>query len=195
MRRTNKNFGGDVMFTVDMVTIINQTKFLSNDKNKRRLIEYLSKHLQTAGVAVKQADHDADRLIVTTAIAESIQHDKVVTVGEDIDLAVLMIGLTHADRNIHFFKQGRGKTDIRVFYDPEASRQSIGDAGKRLMLALYGVPIEDTHLDNYRFKRFQTSVARAKLEGLVGRHVAVDDSAYNDPKSVCLVKECLVRIE
>lgn len=32
------------------------------------------------------------------------------------------------------------------------------------MLALFGVPIEDTHLDNYCFKRFQTSVARAKLE-------------------------------
>ncbi|XP_071642214.1 uncharacterized protein [Temnothorax longispinosus] len=216
MRRTNKNFGADVTFTEDMVATMNQAKFLSNDKNKSRLIKYLSKHLETAGIAVKQADHDADRLIVTTAIAESIQHDKVVIVGEDVDLAVLMIGLTPVDRNIHFFKQGRGKTidvvyssegnaakkeiilfahaftgcdttsaifqrgknsifhllkkkpnllkDIRVFYDFEASGQSIDDAGERLMLALYGASIEDTYLDNYRFKRFQTSVARAKLE-------------------------------
>lgn len=216
MRRTNKNVGSDVMFTQDMVATMNQAKFLSNDKNKRRLIEYHSRHLETAGIAVKQADHDAGRLIVITVIAESIQHYKVVIVGEDVDLVVPIIGLTSADQNIHFFKQGRGKTvdviysseenaakketilfahaftgcdttsaifqrgknsifhlfrkkpnllkDIRVFYDPEASRQSIDDVGERLMLALYGVPIEDTHLDNYRFRRFQTSVARAKLE-------------------------------
>ena len=92
------------MTFTDMVATMNQAKFLSNDKNKSRLIKYLSKHLETAGIAIKQADHDADRLIVTTAIYESIQHDKVVIVGENVDLAVLMIGLTPADRNIHFFK-------------------------------------------------------------------------------------------
>ncbi|XP_015126372.1 uncharacterized protein LOC107047953 [Diachasma alloeum] len=55
-------------FEKDMPVVLVQAKFLSNDKNKERLIDFLRVHLTSAGIAVKQALEDADRLIATTAI-------------------------------------------------------------------------------------------------------------------------------
>lgn len=104
-----------VMFEKEMTITVNQAKFLSNDKNKSRLISFLTNHLVEAGIAVKQASEDADRLIATTAVDQLTHHEKVAVVGQDVDLLVLLVALTPADKDIHFIKQGSGKVATTAF--------------------------------------------------------------------------------
>ncbi|XP_041983267.1 uncharacterized protein LOC121736249 [Aricia agestis] len=61
----------------------NELSFLSNDKNKDRLIDILSRELQAAGIETDQDFEDADRLIVTTALKESSIYDSATYIGED----------------------------------------------------------------------------------------------------------------
>ncbi|CAH1108526.1 unnamed protein product [Psylliodes chrysocephalus] len=96
-----------------------QNKFLLNDRNKVRLIDMLKVHLEKNKTLTLQADEDADRLIVTTAISISSSYEVVKIVGEDIDLLVLLcelsrdggdhILLTNRPNNIIFVKCGREK--------------------------------------------------------------------------------------
>ena len=51
-----------------MHTTTTQADFLENKRNKSRLIKALCNCFQEAGIHVKQAHADADRLIVTTAL-------------------------------------------------------------------------------------------------------------------------------
>lgn len=69
----------------------------------------LKKKFELAAFAVKQAEDDADVLIVKTAISlcsESIV-DAVFVVGEDVDLLVLLTALAPAKSAIYFRKRGR----------------------------------------------------------------------------------------
>ena len=66
--------------------------------------------METKIILVVQAKEDADRLIVTSVIEMASDFEKVVIVGEDVDLLVIFNGLnnpTHS--NIYFHKCGRGK--------------------------------------------------------------------------------------
>ncbi|XP_074029234.1 uncharacterized protein [Leptinotarsa decemlineata] len=54
-----------------MVVPISQEKFLSNSKNKEKLITMLIKKLEAVDINTKQARVDADVLIIATAIEES----------------------------------------------------------------------------------------------------------------------------
>lgn len=49
-----------------------QNDFLANTKNKEQLISLLTIHLQGRGCTVLQARGDADILIVSTAITETL---------------------------------------------------------------------------------------------------------------------------
>ncbi|KAG5878950.1 hypothetical protein JTB14_022608 [Gonioctena quinquepunctata] len=62
-----------------------------------------------------QSEKDADRLIVTTALAKASDYDLVIIAGEDIDLLVIFTGLVRPSKNVYFQKCGRGKT-ADVFY-------------------------------------------------------------------------------
>lgn len=121
LRRSKGSKSTVVMFDKDMTIIINQEKFLSNNKNKSRLISFLSDHLVKAGIDLKQASEDADRLIAVTAVEQLTDHQRVTVVGQDVDLLVLLIGLAPVDREIHFIKQGVGAVATKVYSTKEYS--------------------------------------------------------------------------
>lgn len=60
-----------------------------------------------------QAESDADKLIVDTAI--NLKTKNVVIVSEDIDVLVILTALVDEDREIYFLKPSRGKVQQKIF--------------------------------------------------------------------------------
>lgn len=60
-----------------------------------------------------QAESDADKLIVDTAI--NLETKNVVIVSEDIDVLVILTALVDKDREIYFLKSSRAKVQQKVF--------------------------------------------------------------------------------
>jgi len=56
------------MFDASMNVLIKQNKFISNEKNKSRFISMLAQKLEAANISVKQAQDNADVLIIKTAL-------------------------------------------------------------------------------------------------------------------------------
>ena len=80
-----------------MITQSKKDQFLNNKENKQRFLVYLSDELERAGCITDHAKHDADVLIVQTAIASARTKDTVLA-GDDTDLLVLL--LHHAGLNV-----------------------------------------------------------------------------------------------
>lgn len=109
-RRQLKNIGREIAFDKNTTIIVNQKQFLSNEKNKSRLIQMISHSLNEAGFRTKIAPEDADKLIVDTAI-ENVRADSkttVIIVGEDVDLLVIFSQLAKDIENIYFRKENKG---------------------------------------------------------------------------------------
>ncbi|KAG5896640.1 hypothetical protein JTB14_021286 [Gonioctena quinquepunctata] len=114
-RRAMAHSTPEVIFEENIIPQIPQDKFLSNDKNKLRLIQLLKSKMEKHGIQVIQSEEDADRLIVTTALAKASDYDLVIISGDDIDLLVIFTGLVGPSKNVFFQKCRRGKT-ADVFY-------------------------------------------------------------------------------
>jgi len=71
-RRASKLVSRDILFDADMKTMTSQTPFLANGSNKSRLIEMLSDEFRQSGVTVKQAEADADSLMISTALLMNV---------------------------------------------------------------------------------------------------------------------------
>ncbi|GBM50516.1 hypothetical protein AVEN_160739-1 [Araneus ventricosus] len=102
IRRTKKHIACYAMFYESMTATMFQEKFLSNDKNKQRLINMLCVKFQKEGFVVKQADY----LIIKSALEIGKRSQCLVVVGEDIDLLVIMTPSTNSE-NIFFLKPWR----------------------------------------------------------------------------------------
>ncbi|GBN43228.1 hypothetical protein AVEN_67886-1 [Araneus ventricosus] len=111
-RRTQKRMSSEVMFDEKMIRTVSCEKFLSNPKNKDRLISLMNK-FYSVNMTYKKADEDADCLIVK-AIALAPTHPSVVVIGEDIELFVILIVICTFD-NVYFLKLGKGKSLKRYF--------------------------------------------------------------------------------
>ena len=59
----------DILFEYKMKTTTSQKSFLQNQKNKSRLITYLTPELQNCDIQVKQHHADADPLVIKTALS------------------------------------------------------------------------------------------------------------------------------
>ena len=78
----------------NLPTTTAQAAFLGNNCNKARLIDTFPLVLTSSGITVKQAESDADTLIVSTAfqMAEGSERDQpVVVVETDTDLRVILV--------------------------------------------------------------------------------------------------------
>ncbi|GBM24356.1 hypothetical protein AVEN_202339-1 [Araneus ventricosus] len=91
-----------------------QEKFLSNDKDKQRLINMLYVKFQKEGFVMKQAEEDADYLIIKSTLEIEKVSQCVVVVGEDIVLLVIMTASTNFE-NIFFLQPGRGKAEDTLY--------------------------------------------------------------------------------
>lgn len=86
-----------------------QQKFLSNKRNKDKLIKTLIEKFESEGFSCKQAKEDADVEIINTSIQVFEDTEKiVVVVGQDIDLLVLLNQFHSKKGNIYFHKPGAG---------------------------------------------------------------------------------------
>src|SRR6201996_1878960 len=132
IRRAKKHAAPEVIFDETMTADVSQEKFLSNDRNKSRLISMLSSKLQSEGFVVKHAEEDADYLIVNTAIESVCQSGCVVLVGEDTDLFVMLTALVSpsSTSTIYFLKLEKGSSgnmlfDSKSFKYPQYIRDNI----------------------------------------------------------------------
>jgi len=114
-RRSAKLFKStEVLFDASMKVPTSQEQFFSNTNNKKRFIFMLSQKLKDANINVKQAEDDADVLIIETAL-EQININKSIVVGEDINLLVLLIARTPAEKEIYFLKLGKAKVKTTIY--------------------------------------------------------------------------------
>ena len=91
-RRAAKGTAPDIMFNGDMKPTTTQMKFMSNSKNKSRLISLLRDYCKEADVITSQADGDADHMLVSQALTEGESSGRpVVVVGNDADLVAMLI--------------------------------------------------------------------------------------------------------
>lgn len=123
----------EIIFDESIMATVNQNKFLSNDKNKIRLISLLTKVLQNKKFMVKQAIDDADTLIVKTAI-EMSNNGRTFVVGEDVDLLVLLTALTSEDKDTFLMKPGTGKINRKIF-SPSEIKKSYQHIRDKILLA------------------------------------------------------------
>ena len=101
-----------------------QQKFLSNDKNKIRFIKLLTTKMGNHNIQVLQAEEDADRLIITTAVTAASTYDIVVVVGEDIDLLIILTAISN-QREILYNKCGRSKASDVMYSSIASSKSSL----------------------------------------------------------------------
>ncbi|GBN25511.1 hypothetical protein AVEN_88886-1 [Araneus ventricosus] len=94
---------------------MSQENFLSNYKNKQRLTNTLCIKFEKEGFVLKQAEEDADYLIIKSALEIEKRSQCVVVVGEDIDLLVIMAASINSE-NIFFLKPGRSKAEDALYY-------------------------------------------------------------------------------
>ena len=88
-RRTTKTSStSDIIFDQFMKVPANQ-QLLANIHNKSRFISMPSDMLITENIAVKQAQNDAEVLIIETTIEQFNATNTIVVVGEDVDLLIL----------------------------------------------------------------------------------------------------------
>ncbi|GFU48289.1 uncharacterized protein TNCV_4626951 [Trichonephila clavipes] len=110
---SDNNKCADIEFDENMPLKITQDKFLSNNKNKSRLIEILRIKLADNNIFTCHAESDADKLIIDAAI--NLETNNVVIVSEDIDVLVILTTLVNEDHEIYFLKPSKGKVQQKIF--------------------------------------------------------------------------------
>nr|XP_018912013.1 PREDICTED: uncharacterized protein LOC109040498 [Bemisia tabaci] len=126
-RRERKKSSVEFIFDEDMTPTVSQASFLSNSKNKERLIQMLKSKFENSGMNVRQATEDADLLIVQTAIEKAPDYPFVIIVGEDVDLLILMTALCKSN-NVFLMKPGKGKRPQMMYSLDSLNDKSITES-------------------------------------------------------------------
>ena len=84
------------------------------------MIEILGNELADNNIFTCQAESDADKLIVDTAI--TFETRNVVIVSEDIDLLVILTALVDHDSEIYFLKPYLGQVEHKIFSSKSLER-------------------------------------------------------------------------
>lgn len=91
------------------------------------------------------------------------------------DVVLVLHAVTGCDTTSSFFKKGKKsaihvlnscitlKNDLKIFYDPNASSESITDAGEKFILKLYGAPKNIKNLNEYRYIYYKKLVGKQQL--------------------------------
>lgn len=95
---------GKILFDESVPPTETQGNFLSNGRNKYRLIKMLKGQFRNQNYEVRQAAEDADSLIFRTGIEVAENYN----LGEGVDSLVLYTALWRNPK-IYFLKPGKGK--------------------------------------------------------------------------------------
>lgn len=164
-RRYKLKRSADMNLSWNTAIPMKQEDFLSNPTNKSQLISLLQTKLQENGIKTLQATDDADVLIVKTAV-ELSTHSSVAVVGEDVDLAVLLIALTPPTQDIILLKPGRGKTKTVAL-----SSQEMQQHGFEHILFLHSFTGCDT--TSATFRRSKVGFSKLYLKSDIIKEAAV----------------------
>lgn len=108
-RRSLKNrIACDVVVKEENQMPYHKERFLSNPRNKSRLISYVSTRLNDDGHSVYICTGDADTMIVSTALDVS-KRNATTVVADDTDVAVMLLYHWNESLNDVHFLQERGK--------------------------------------------------------------------------------------
>ncbi|XP_044579087.1 uncharacterized protein LOC123261518 [Cotesia glomerata] len=105
----------DILFDELMTVPTSQQKFLTNTHNKSRFISMLKEKFTAENILVKQANNDADVLIIETAIEQFNLTNTTIVVGEDVDLLVLLTARTPTEKTIFFLKPGKAQHQSDIY--------------------------------------------------------------------------------
>lgn len=183
-RRAAKTPSADIIFTESMTTTTTQEQFLTNENNKSRLIEAVSKHLYNAGINVEQAPADADTLIVSTALKLADGEHTITVVGTDTDLLVMMVARAPPEASLYMIQPGTCGRQDKVF-NIRATQQALGD-GTKSILFMHAMTGCDTTSALYN-KGKATAHRRLKSNGHL--KVAVFNDAGASKADVCAAGE------
>ncbi|PZC75227.1 hypothetical protein B5X24_HaOG206534 [Helicoverpa armigera] len=202
-RRTAKiSSSSEIIFDEFMTVPGNQHQFFANSNNKSRFISMLSDKLRAANFAVKQAQNDADVLIIETAIEKLNATNTIIVVGEDVDLLVLLTARTPIDKIIYFLKPGRAQKQSEIY-----SSKSLTAYPKcqNYILFLHAITGCDTSSAMYRrgktsvFKLFEkedlTDCAKvftendSKPETIIAKGIRFLLAVYGAPKKITCINK------
>lgn len=111
----------DIVIQKNLKCLIPKDKVLSNYNNKRQFVSMLIDTMKANGMAVLQAEEDADYSIVKTALDYTKEGQPTVILGDDIGLLIIMTDLCKPGRlyesvkNIYFCKWSKDETKICYF--------------------------------------------------------------------------------
>ncbi len=154
-----------------MNTVTTQESFLANGTNKARLIEMLGEELtlHIEDVVIKQAEADADSLIVTTALSIARSQSKsVVVLGTDTDLLVMLVSqITDQPQVKMLFK-----CNSLSLYDITEIQRSIGEVSKHLM-CIHAITGGPHYLDKEKRKHSSFSEMTVKMLRWISSHLGL----------------------
>ena len=138
-RRTGKT-PPNVHVTLSMTAHGAQQDFLTNEHNKNQFIVLLMEALESDGHCVKQAEDDADTLIVSSALYSLPDLCPVVIVADDTDVFVMMIYHFSSDmHNMYFFSEAAARSKKAMRYiSVRDVQQKIGCDLARRIIFLHG---------------------------------------------------------
>ncbi|XP_043506155.1 uncharacterized protein LOC122526681 [Polistes fuscatus] len=142
--RREENMAPDIEFNESTFLTLSQKKFLSNVKNKMKLVQMLVVYLRAHGFNVKLAQENVDALITRTAI-ELRQNTgrEVAVVSNDTDLLILLIGLSNSNPLFFYKIMPGGKINTLYYTEDHAHLKSYilfahAFAGCDTTSAMYG---------------------------------------------------------
>ncbi|CAH1113243.1 unnamed protein product [Psylliodes chrysocephalus] len=158
---------------------------------------------EEAGIACRQANEDADSLIVWTAEFLAPTHQTVAIVREDVDLLVIMMGI-NTSSNVYLLKPGKGKAPqllyqpqstilskypdleetVGKFLDSSAQPTAIAAAREKFLVALYEANYLTTAFNALRYKQYVTSAF--KFSSNIASIPPTDSAAYQHSLRVYL---------
>ena len=111
--------------------------FLTNYSNKGRLIEFLRPLLKQKGINTKQADSDADYLVVQTAL-KLFRNASTLCIATDTDIFVMLVERADEFTDISF---GPSR---KYCYNIQELHFSLSPPMQQLLVIIHGFPDNDT---------------------------------------------------
>ena len=168
-RRAKSCTSADIVIAPNLPITTNQAAFLGNNYNKVRLIDTLSLVLTSSGITVKQAEADADTLIVSTAFQMGEGSDQpVVVVGTDTDLLVMLVAYATSSMDMFTLCHRNPIT----LYSVEQLHQAIGSTIQNVLF-IYAITGCDTTSALYGQGKLKTLILAQKQDANLCSHMDV----------------------
>ena len=144
LRRTKQCVSSpDISFDADMLVTEAKDRFLSNQTNKQRLIDFLVELLSQNGIRTEKAVSDADRLIAKVAL-EKAKTGHTLVVGEDTDILILLLFHLQPRYWPVYFGNAKSGTNTAKLWDIQMVQDELGNYLCQHLLFVHAISGCDT---------------------------------------------------